>query len=55
MWVFLAAALIIVLNFKNLSEIEFRPTAGRAAVAVFMMFWSITSLTGVSVFLYFGF
>ena len=55
MWVFLAAALIIVLNFKNLSEIEFRPTAGRAAVAVFMMFWSITSRTGVSVFLYFGF
>ena len=55
MWVFLAVALIIVLNFKNLSEIEFRPTAGRAAVAVFMMFWSITSLTGVSVFLYFGF
>ena len=55
MWCFLIAALVIVLNFKNLSEIEFRPTAGRAAVSVFFLFWSITSLTGVSVFLYFGF
>ncbi|MDD7408922.1 MAG: MBOAT family O-acyltransferase [Anaerovoracaceae bacterium] len=55
MWCFLAAALIIVLNFRNLSEIEFRPTAGRAAVSAAFLFWSITSLTGVSVFLYFGF
>jgi len=55
MWLFLAGAFFAVLKLRNSSEIEFRPTLPKALQTIFLMVWSVFSLAGVSVFLYFNF
>ena len=55
MWIFLIGAFFIVLNFKNSSEIEFRPTLKKAFTTIVLLVWSVMSLSGVSTFLYFNF
>lgn len=55
MWIFLIGAFFIVLNFKNSSEIEFRPTLRKAFTTIVLLVWSVMSLSGVSTFLYFNF
>lgn len=47
--------LILVLNGKNAYERVWKITGKSAVVSVFLLVWSIMSLTGVSVFLYFNF
>lgn len=55
MWGMFLLAFLLILNAKNSSELEFKPTKARCVLAVVMLFWSIISLAGVSEFLYFGF
>lgn len=55
MWSMLAIAFFVILNFKNVSEIKFKPTAGRAIVTVVFVIWAVLSLSGISTFLYFNF
>ena len=55
MWIFLAGAFFAILNFKNSSEIEFKPTLAKAVQTIFLIVWAVFSLSGVSVFLYFNF
>lgn len=55
MWVFLLAAINVVLVFKNSSEIEFKTTMGRAVFSMGLLVWSIVSLSGITTFLYFNF
>lgn len=55
LWLFLSAAFIIVLLFKNSGETEFKPTIGKSLLTVLCMLWSVLSLSGISVFLYFNF
>lgn len=55
MWIFLISAFFIVLNLKNSSEIEFRPTLRKAFTTIVLLVWSVMSLSGVSTFLYFNF
>lgn len=55
LWLFLLGAFFVVLNCRNLKEKEFRPTAGSALAVVVCMVWSVMSLAGISVFLYFDF
>lgn len=55
MWIFILVALMIVLNLKNISEIRFKSTFGRAVLTSILLVWSIVSLSGVSIFLYFNF
>ena len=55
MWCFFLLALGIVLIAKNSSEKVFKPTITRSVGTIIMMMWSILSLSGISVFLYFNF
>ena len=55
MWFMLAMAFFIILNFKNVIEIQYKPTTGRAVTATILLVWSILSLSGISTFLYFNF
>jgi len=55
MWCFLLGAFGIVLFGKNSSEISFKPTVAKSVGTIILMIWSILSLSGVSVFLYFNF
>lgn len=55
LWLFLFAAFITVLFFKNSGELEFKPTAGKSLIAIVCMVWSVLSLAGISTFLYFNF
>lgn len=55
LWLFLFAAFIAVLFFKNSGELDFKPTAGRSVITVLCMLWSVLSLSGISPFLYFNF
>ena len=55
MWGMFIMAFLLILNAKNSSELEFKPTKTRCVFTVLMLFWSIISLAGVSEFLYFGF
>ncbi len=55
LWLFLLAAFITVLFFKNSGELEFKPTAGKSLIAIVCMVWSVLSLAGISTFLYFNF
>lgn len=55
LWMFILGAFIVVLNFRNSKEVDFKPTVGRAVITVMFMVWSIISLSGVSTFLYFDF
>lgn len=55
LWLFLFAAFFIVLNLPNSKQIQFRPTLATSLTTVLFLFWSIISLAGVSVFLYFNF
>lgn len=55
LWLFLSAAFLIVLLFKNNGETDFKPTPGRSLVTVLCMLWSVLSFEGISTFLYFNF
>lgn len=55
MWGILLLGFMLILNAKNSSEIEFKPTKTKCVFTVVLLFWSIISLAGVSEFLYFGF
>lgn len=55
LWFFILGAFFVVLNFRNNREIEFKPTVANSLVVVVLMLWSVTSLTGISTFLYFNF
>ena len=55
LWLFILGAFFVVLNFKNSSEIKFKPTVGRAMTTTIFLVWSIMSLAGISIFLYFNF
>lgn len=52
---FLVGAFIAVLFCPNSKEIKFKPSVPFAFLTVLFTVWSITSLTGISTFLYFGF
>lgn len=55
--IFLAFGLFASLQMKNTNERlnSFQPTTGRAVRLAFLAIWSIISLSGVSVFLYWNF
>lgn len=55
LWIFLLAAFIVILFFKNSGELVFKPTLRRTIVTVVCMLWSVLSLSGISAFLYFNF
>lgn len=55
LWLFLLAAFIAILFFKNSREINFKPTVGRSLITILCMLWSVLSLEGISTFLYFNF
>lgn len=55
LWLFLTAAFIAVLLFRNNGETEFKPTLSRSLIVVLCMLWSVLSLEGISTFLYFNF
>lgn len=55
MWMFLVGALFAVLNLPNSKKLSFRPNAVTALLTAVMLAWSIVSLSGISVFLYFNF
>lgn len=55
LWLFMLGAFFVVLNFRNSTETEFKPTITSSLVVVFCMVWSVLSLGGVSTFLYFDF
>lgn len=55
LWLFLFGSFFAVLNFRNSSELVFRPTVARALAASFFLFLSVVSFAGVSTFLYFDF
>lgn len=54
---YLVISFLIVLGRKNANEKmqTFRPTAWNLMTTLFLMVWSIFSLTGISTFLYFNF
>lgn len=51
----LAVCMVLVLNGKNCYEREWKTTWGTAVSTTVLLVWSIMSLAGVSVFLYFNF
>lgn len=53
--VWILGALFAVLNVPNSKQLRFRPTVGRSLLTALLLTWSILSLSGVSVFLYFNF
>ena len=55
LWLFLTAAFIVTLLFRNNSETEFKPTLSRSLIVILCMLWSVLSLEGISTFLYFNF
>lgn len=55
MWILFAIAAFIVLNAKNISEMNYKPNGRNAILTVIMLTWSIMSLAGVSTFIYFNF
>lgn len=55
MWFFLGMGIFFCLNLQSVAKASFKPTAGRLAVAVVILFWSVVSLSGISTFLYFNF
>ena len=55
LWFYLGAAFFIILNVKNCSRKEFRPTPINGAVTCICLFMSVMSFAGVSEFLYFNF
>lgn len=55
MWIVLGAAFFIAVWGKNCYEREFVPSGGNAVKSIFLLVWSVLSLSGLSVFLYFNF
>ncbi len=55
MMLFLAFTFVIILLFKNLHEIEFKPTMVNAVFTVILLLCSILSMSSISVFIYQGF
>ena len=55
LWFYLGASFFIILNVKNCSRKEFRPTPINGAVTCICLFMSVMSFAGVSEFLYFNF
>jgi len=54
-WLFLAGAMLAVLNLPSSKRLTFRPTWSTCLLTAGMLAWSIVSLSGISVFLYFNF
>ncbi len=54
-WFYLAVCFIIVLNVKNCSRKDFRPSFGTSTVIFFCLVLSILNFSGVTEFLYFNF
>jgi len=52
MAMFMAFTFVIILCFKNLNELEFRPTALNAVLTVLLLVCSIFSMSAISVFIY---
>lgn len=50
-----AVGLHLVMNTKNMSEVELKPTFLRGAGTVILLVWSVISLAGISSFIYFQF
>ncbi|MCC8024014.1 MAG: MBOAT family protein [Clostridium sp.] len=48
-------ALHLVMNTKNMSEVNLRPTLLRGLGTVVLLVWSVISLAGISTFIYFQF
>ena len=55
LWIFILGSFFVVLNFRNSREINFKPTVAKSLLTVIFMIWSVVSLSGISIFLYFGF
>ena len=55
MWLFLLGALFAVLNLPNSKTLTFRPNVWTSFLTMIFLVWSIVSLSGISVFLYFNF
>ena len=55
MWLFLLGALFAVLNLPNSKTLTFRPNVWTSFLTMVFLVWSIVSLSGISVFLYFNF
>ena len=55
LWMFILGAFFIILNFRNSREINFKPTVAKSLLTVIFMLWSVISLSGISIFLYFDF
>jgi len=55
MWVVLGLSFLIVFCGRNCYEKTFQPTAANACACVLLLVWSVLSLSGLSVFLYFNF
>ena len=55
MMLFLAFTFVIILLFKNLHEMEFKPTMVNAVFTVILLLCSILSMSSISAFIYQGF
>lgn len=55
MLVFIIVALIMAVIIKNCHEKNFKPRISNGLLTIFLMFWSVISLSGISAFLYFNF
>ena len=55
MWIVLGIAAAIAFLGKNCYEREFRPTLTKGLGCIVLLVWSILSLSGLSIFLYFNF
>lgn len=55
MIIYLLGALFLCIYPKNLHTRSFEPTAKKAIYSALLLFWSIVSFSGVSVFIYFNF
>lgn len=55
MWIFLVISFLVTLAGRNCYEKKFRRTVANAFGCIVLLVWSIMSLSGLSVFLYFNF
>lgn len=55
LWIVLGISLMIALLGRNCHEKEFRPTLAKGLGCVILLAWSVMSLSGLSIFLYFNF
>ena len=55
MWCYLGLSFFVVLNVKNCSRKEFKPTVWNSVVTSLLIVLSVLSFSGVTEFLYFNF